>query len=325
MSDMSVIDPAVRKIMDELNMRKSGNMTMTLESHYEGPTYTTESPTYHTEVVKRSGLPPAFTPTVTQNIETTGTISYEEWMARHPESKLEVSPGGPSLIEERREGGFAGGMVSHEEWLSRHPEQKQPVISMSHEEWMARQGKPEHITMSHEEWLARQGRGSTLPLSNSRVVGSNQYLGGTVRETITQEEWLARQQPGYIRPISQSEWLTRQSGVKVSGEYNRPVIREEVVKKAGVVSHGNMAPYDYRDFRPLEFNLEYRDYKPIEYERVVQGQNGANVVTRVVEEPPRFTVQQQPLQEERKEETKKGGTKGPIMESHERGSSRWCC
>ena len=324
---MSVIDPAVRKIMDELNMRKSGNMTVTVESHYEGPTYqgpTYQGTTYHTELVKRSGLPPPFTPTVTQNIETTGAISYEEWMARHPESRLEVSPGGPSLIEEKREGGFVGGMMSHEEWLTRHPEQNQQIISMSHEEWMARQGKPEPITMSHEEWLARQGRGSTLPLSNSRVVGSNQYSGGTVRETITQEEWLARQQPGYIRPISQSEWLTRQSGVKVSGEYNKPVIREEVVKKSGVVSHGNMAPYDYRDFRPLEFNLEYRDYKPSQYERMVQGQNGENVLTRVVDEP-KFVVQQQPLHEERKEDTKKGGTKGPIMESDERGSSRWCC
>lgn len=311
---MSVIDPAVRKIMDELNMRKSGNMTVTVESHYEGPSY-------HTEVVKRSGLPAPLT--TTQNVETTGAISYEEWMARHPESKLEVSPGGPSLIEERREGGFVGSMMSHEEWLARHPEQKQPVISMTHEEWMARQGKPEPITMSHEEWLARQGRGS---VTNSRVLGSNQYIGGTVRETITQEEWLARQQPGYVRPISQSEWLARQSGVRASGEYNRPVIREELVKKAGIVSHGNVAPYDYRDFRPLEFNLEYRDYKPIQYERVVQGQNGEHVVTKVVEEPPKFVVQQPVVHyEERKEDTKKAGTKGPIMESHERGSSRWCC
>jgi hypothetical protein len=258
-----------------------------------------------------------------------GSISYEEWMARHPESKFEIHNENPVMVENIKQGGFSGSMMTQAEWLQSHPEQNhQRIASITQEEWLARQGGVEKqnqpiASITQEEWLTRQGRVESVQT-------------GTIRETITQEEWAARQQPGYIKPISEAEWYSRQGGPKseirteyVSNSYNGGQVREEVVKKSGNVH--NVAPYDYRDFRPLEFNYEYREYKPMQYETTyVESKGGEQIVHSPVRtviyesSPPK--QQQQVIVQERAEGTKQGGMKKQlVIEEHERGSSRWCC
>ncbi len=318
---MAQIDPKVQQIIDSLNMNKpSGYQTQTqtyqttnareqlpvsYNQEYRSSINNQEFISHpntrvsYSETVKRSGAPARV---IESNVTTGGAISMEEWRMRHPESNDRPMAS-----------------ISHEEWMARQGNRTGQIESITHEEWQNRQARGPIESITHEEWLNRQSRGPVESITQEEwLARQNRPV-----ETITEEEWKIRQSRGPIQTITQEEWLARQNAggnVRTSYVSSSP-LREEVVKKSGYGGNSyytsSVAPYDYRDFRPKDFNYEYREYKPIQYETYTAPPQ------QVVYETRPQVVQ---VEERREETTKQGGKKHHVvMEGNEKKSSNWCC
>lgn len=312
---MVEMNPRVQAILDEYNVRRSGNVTVTQNnpeifqaaerivttqqvSYSQGPEVRTS---YHTENVKRSGVP-------SQHISegyvgSSALMSREEWLARNPDKQPVMS-------------------ITHEEWLARQGNRPVEVETISHGEWRG----PAMESISHEEWLRRQA-------FNNNEVRVSGYREENVKRSgnIGDVTYVNREVKPQIESISYDEWMRRQAlnnnEVRVS-EY-----REENVKRSGNIGEvtyvsGGVIPYDYRDFRPKDFTYEYREQRPVQYETVYE----RSPVNRVIYEdqrPVNVTVQQnQPpqnieIKEVREERTKQ--KKPPVVFEGERKPSGWCC
>ncbi len=310
---MAQIDPKVQAILDELNNKKPSTYQTSTVTYEQSTNYENRNAvnmqnysefsqpsaqqynfgsTQNMQNYSEFSQPPA----QQYNFGNTQSMSQEEWNIRHPPtdhlySTEHVKKSGSPLPES----------ISQAEWVTRHSEQiNKPMESISHEEWINRQSNQQLPvqTITQEEWIARQ---------------SNQQL---PVQTITQEEWITRQagQSMPMESITHEEWMFRQGRNNEVRSYvnngETGYIREEGVKRSEpVYVNQNLTAYDYRDFRPKEFNYEYREYKPMQYETTVQAP-----VQRIVYE-------QSTVREERTKEKKPK----VIFEEHEKRDSKWCC
>lgn len=298
---MAQIDPKVQAIIDDLNNRKP--------SGYQSSQNTTITQNHP----------------VSYNNEVRTSITNQEFTS-HPESRVTYSetvkrsfaPSGNAI--ERS----SGGPISMEEWKMRHPETiNQPIASITQEEWLARQNnKPSQIeSITHEEWLTRQSRGPVESITHEEW---QERQNRAPIQPISQEEWEIRQNRSPIQTITQEEWAARQNAGNNVRTYvtSSPRHREEVVKRSGFGDSyyaTNMAPYDYRDFRPKDFTYDYREYKPVQYETYTQSLPERAVVYE--QSRPTNIVQI----EERREETTKQSKQHVILEGNEKKSNNWCC
>ena len=298
----TIISPMAQQIMNELAANKQKPDTRTENI------YTTSYTTSQYQEPYQSSYQTGLGQITEKHVE---SISQEEWLQRHPETVKRS--GVPIHYEESivRTSQIPG-TITMEEWRLRNPEIiSKPMESITHEEWLARQSgvHPSHHveTITQEQWVNRQETSSyqQKPM-----------------ESISYDEWMVRKQNERnsvpMMTITQEEWNARQGGY-----------REENVKKAGVetiyVRQGDVAPYDYRDFRPREFNYNYSEYRPeVKYETTVVHQQ-ESPVKRIIEQPKNVQFDEKITVVERVEHPKEGRQKVVILEGQEQKHSGWCC